>query len=117
MKLLPASISGLFKRKEMPRSLSMVPTGGSGFLGLIRESFTGAWQQGVTVDSPKSLLSFSAVYACVTLISGDISKLRIMLMRRDDDGVWTEVESGPEGAAFRPVLKKPNAYQTRIQFL
>lgn len=81
--------------------------------GRIWESFTGAWQRNIEVDCHDSLLKFSAVYACVGLIADDISKLRIKLVARDADGIWNETESG----AFSPVLRKPNRYQSRIQFL
>ena len=80
--------------------------------GSIRESFAGAWQANVVADPPHTLLAFSAVYACVTLIAADVSKLRIKLVQLAD-GVWQETQS----AAFSPVLRKPNRYQTRIQFL
>lgn len=83
-------------------------------MGFIRESFAGAWQRNVVVDNQRNLLAFSAVYACVTLISNDIGKLRLKLMEQDDDGIWSEVTAAP---AFRPVLRKPNHYQNRIQFL
>lgn len=83
-----------------------------GWLGSAFESFSGAWQRGVTVDSQETLLAFSAVYSCVTLIADDISKLRIKLMQ-NIGGIWQETTS----PAFSPVLRKPNNYQTRIQFL
>ena len=38
--------------------------------------------------------------------------MRLTLVAEDDDGIWTETES----AAFSPVLRKPNRYQTRIAF-
>ena len=80
----------------------------------IHEPFPGAWQKGVEVDSPKSLMAFSAVYACLSLISSDIAKLRIKLVEQDPKTrIWTEIDS----SAFSPVLRKPNDYQTRIQFL
>jgi HK97 family phage portal protein len=80
--------------------------------GSIRDSFPGAWQAGVAVDPHSTLLAFSAVYSCVTLIAGDISKLRIKLVQQTD-GIWAETTS----SAFSPVLRKPNHYQTRVQFL
>ena len=81
--------------------------------GSVRESFSGAWQSRVAADPHHTLLAFSAVYACVTLISEDIAKLRIKLMTMTRDGIWQETSS----PAFSPVLRKPNHYQTRIQFL
>lgn len=77
----------------------------------IFESFTGAWQRNITVDY-NTVLSYHAVYACMTLIASDISKLRVKLVEQDSDGIWTETASN----AFSPVLRKPNSYQNRIQF-
>lgn len=83
--------------------------------GIIEENFAGAWQRNVLSEDPRTLLAFSAVYACVALISGDVSKMRITLREHDEAGkIWPEVE---EGSPFLPVLRKPNAYQTRVQFL
>jgi HK97 family phage portal protein len=58
------------------------------------------------------LTRFHAIYACITLIAGDIAKLRCKLVEQDDDGIWTEFYSN----AFSPVLAKPNRYQNRFQF-
>jgi HK97 family phage portal protein len=80
----------------------------------IRESFPGAWQRGVTVDSQQCILAFSAVYACVTRIASDIAKLRPRLLEQNADGTWLEaLPSSP----YWVVLRKPNSYQNRIQFL
>lgn len=84
----------------------------SSWWGSIRESFAGAWQNNVVADPQHTLLAFSAVYASVTMIAGDISKLRMKLVEFKD-GVWQETEN----PAYSPVLRKPNHYQTRIQFL
>jgi len=81
--------------------------------GVVREPFTGAWQKNVECESTKNILAFSAVYACVSLIADDISKLRLKLIQLQDDGTWKEVTTSP----FVPFLRKPNRYQTRIQFL
>lgn len=87
------------------------------FLGFISEPFAGAWQRNLgSMNTPQNVLGFSAVYACVSLIAGDISKLRIKLMQDDNDnGISTEVRGFD--SPFLPVLKKPNDYQTRIQFM
>lgn len=87
--------------------------GNGGWFGFIRESFPGAWQRNVTVESNRNILAFAAVYACVALIANDIAKLRLKLCR-NVDGIWEEVT---QGSPFLPVLRKPNRYQTRIQFL
>lgn len=81
-----------------------------GWLSVVRESFTGAWQRNIEVDQ-KSVLAFHAVFACMTLIASDVSKLRVKLVALDG-GVWTETSN----AAYSPVLRKPNRFQTRNQF-
>lgn len=87
--------------------------GWSGFFWpVVRESFTGAWQKNVDVRAD-SVLSYFAVFACVTLIAADIGKLCLRLVVQDADGIWTET-SNP---AFSPVLRKPNHYQTIIKFV
>lgn len=78
---------------------------------VVSEPFTGAWQRNIS-HRPETVLAFSAVYACITLIASDIAKMRVRLAQRDDDFIWTEIES----AAFSPVLRKQNRFQTRIQF-
>lgn len=83
----------------------------AGWYPLIREPFTGAWQRNVRVNQ-QSALSFHAVFACITLIASSISKLEVLLLQRDDDGIWSETES----PRYSPVLRKPNGYQNRIQF-
>lgn len=77
----------------------------------ILESYAGAWQQNVEV-SLDGVLRHPTVFACVTLIAFDVAKLRLRLVEEVSPDVWSEVES----AAFSPVLRQPNPYQTRIQF-
>lgn len=87
--------------------------GGGGWMQIIRESFAGAFSRHVTIDGPKDILAFSGVFAPLTLIAGDIAKLRVKLVEEDEDGICTELEySSP----FWAPLRKPNHYQTRIQF-
>jgi HK97 family phage portal protein len=47
------------------------------------------------------------------ILRSDIGKLRLRLVRQDDNGIWQETES----PAFSPVLRRPNRYQNRIQFI
>ena len=82
----------------------------AGWLSIVRESFSGAWQRNVEVD-PKAVLSYHAVFACMTLIASDIAKLRVKLVALGD-GVWQETTN----PAYSPVLRKPNPNQTRNQF-
>lgn len=104
------------RSKESPeRSVKMLsPVRSSGWFDVIRESFGGAWQSNIEVDAPRNVLAFPGVFAPLTLIASDISKLRIKLTEEDDDGICTEVKTT---SPFLPVLRKPNPYQTRIQFL
>ncbi|WP_295808911.1 phage portal protein [uncultured Nitratireductor sp.] len=95
---------------EAKKDLSPVNPNRGGWFRIL-ESFSGAWQNNVEVDF-NSVLSFHADFACRTLIASDISKLRVKLVKKDDDGIWTEVSS----PAYSPVLRKPNHFQNRIQF-
>lgn len=103
----------IFSQALAPRQKEMgpVPSRG-GWLPIIRESFAGAWQRNITINRD-SVLSNHAVFACQTLIASDISKLRIKLVGKDSNGIWSETTN----AAFSPVLRKPNKYQNRIQFV
>jgi HK97 family phage portal protein len=88
------------------------PVADRGWWPVIREAFTGAWQQNVVLDFD-SVLSFYAVFACATRISNDFGKLAEKLYRWDpEDRIWLETDS----PAFSPVLRKPNKYQTHVQY-
>lgn len=84
-----------------------------GTFGNILESFAGAWQRNSPIESQDTLLKNSAVYACVTGIAGDIAKMRIKLCQ-NNGGIWSEIT---ENKPWLSVLRKPNHFQTRIQFL
>src|SRR5262252_4383892 len=89
------------------------PTGASGgWYPVVREPYAGAWQQNVSA-SAQDVLGHWAVYACTTLIAGDMGKLRLHLSEQDDNGIWNETYS----PAFSPVLRKPNRYQTIQKFV
>jgi HK97 family phage portal protein len=80
---------------------------------IIREPFTGAWQQNQEITVPTAL-SYVPVFACTTLIAQDIGKMRLRLVEYDaETGVWTEAASN----AFSPVLRRPNRYQLINKFL
>lgn len=74
----------------------------------ILESYPGAWQQNVVVDQ-STVAAYWAVFACVTLIAKDISKLWARVMELLPDGTYKETDK-------RPVLQRPNHYQTRVEF-
>lgn len=102
-------LPALFRRKS--QSLTSVSSGTS-WWAIIRESFTGAWQRNVEV-SAANVLAFWAIYACIQLKAGDGGKMRLKLVKKGANGVWTEIE---DGSPFLKVLRKPNRYQTRVQF-
>ena len=101
-------------RTANPQNVSSVgmPGGGGWWPIIIREPFSGAWQKNREI-APETALAYHAVYACVTLISADIGKLGVRLMHRDTDDIWSEGHN----PAFSPVLRKPNRFQTHIQFV
>ncbi|RWR08499.1 phage portal protein [Paenirhodobacter populi] len=95
-----------------PRAKAMSPVSDNrGWVPMIRESYPGAWQENVEVRA-ENVLAYHAVFACMTLIASDISKLRVKLVARDSGGIWSETTN----PAYSPVLRKPNTYQTRVQF-
>src|SRR5262245_9097463 len=61
--------------------------GSGGWWPIVRESYTGAWQQNVTVTADTAL-SYFAVFACTTLIAGDVGKVRLRLVQQTADGIW-----------------------------
>lgn len=83
-----------------------------GWWPLVRDWMTGAWQTNVTVTT-ETVLTYSAVYACISLIASDIAKMGLQLLARGPGDIWTPTEN----AAYSPVLRKPNHYQTRIKFI
>jgi HK97 family phage portal protein len=90
--------------------------GFAGGYGMAHEPFSGAWQRNITNASPRdpNLLAFSAVYACVTIISQDIAKLPLRVMKLLADGI-TEVIN--KLSPYDRLLRKPNDYQSRIEFM
>lgn len=98
-------------RASQAKALSPVHGGDRGWWPLIRESYQGAWQENVEVKFD-SVLSNHADFACRTLIASDFAKVGVKLVRKDTHGIWEEVTN----PAYSPVLRKPNHYQTRIQF-
>lgn len=110
-------LPALFRRKQLPRVMSPPVSGGgwNGFgewWGRIHEPFTGAWQRNVEWCAD-GIISHPTVYSCITLTSGDVGKLPIKLVRRQENGIRKEISSN----SFSPVLRKPNHYQNTIEFL
>ncbi len=109
MRLFGLNISRATATDE--KALSPIGQGRGGWYRIF-EPFAGAWQQNVEVRYD-SVLSNHADFACRTLIASDISKLRIKLVQKDETGIWSEVAN----PAYSPVLRKPNHFQNRIQFM
>jgi HK97 family phage portal protein len=86
-------------------------TGVGGWYPIVREPYTGAWQKNdpLTVDSA---VMNPTVFACVTRIASDVSKIPFGLVVQGPSGTWTET-SNP---AFSPVLRRPNRYQVPTFF-
>lgn len=99
-----------FKRKEktlqQPSSRGWTP-----IFSFIREPFAGAWQRNMETDN-KTVLSFHAVFSCITLIASDISKMSPSVQAKDSDGIWKDVAD----ASFDKLINKPNQFQNSIQF-
>ena len=78
---------------------------------------SGRWpDQRWQTDTPltnDSILAYTPVYSCATLIAGDIGKILLRLMEKHGSGIWIEATS----PAFSPLLRKPNHFQTRQQFI
>ncbi|UIK05012.1 phage portal protein [Neorhizobium galegae] len=100
-----------FGERSAAKAMAPVTQGRGGWYRIL-ESFPGAWQQNVEVKFD-SVLSNHADFACRTLIASDIAKLRIKLVQKDGDGIWSETAN----PAYSPVLRKPNDFQNRIQFM
>ena len=104
MKIFGLDIS----KKKAASNLQSVGSGG--WFPIVRETYDGAWQQGVEVRQ-QDMLAHSAVFACVSLIASDIAKLPIQITEKAD-GIWKGVLSEHDG-----LLRKPNSYQNRLQFI
>lgn len=76
----------------------------------VLESFTGAWQQNFVVDRATVVQNW-AVFSCATLIAGDIGKMSASVMDYD------ATKRIYVATLNRPVLRKPNRYQTYVEFM
>jgi HK97 family phage portal protein len=100
-------------RKSYPAGSS--PIRPSGYMGSIHEPFAGGWQGGMTaVDPIGTLTTFGAVFACISRICDDVSKLEPELLTPGADDI---PEHAPATSPYWRVLQTPNQFQNRIQFL
>jgi HK97 family phage portal protein len=98
---------------RVAKALTFMRVGSSLGWNWVTEAHTGDWQRNITPDSNDSLVKTSPVYACVTGIAADVSKLRIKLCQ-NNNGIWEEIT---ENQPWLPVLRKPNHFQNRIKFI
>ena len=96
---------------DLFRKKSLTPIdGGSVWQPIVvNEPFAGAWQSNQELKRT-DLLTYHAVFACLSLIAADVGKLRFNT-KRAVNGVLTNTHS----KASR-VFKKPNNFQTWQQF-
>lgn len=95
-------------------SAALAPASGSWLwpFGWIREAFSGAWQRNIATPVA-DVLTFGAVFSCVTLIATDIAKMHLGLIEEQSDGTAKRVTN----PSYTPVLRKPNHFQLRIMFI
>ncbi len=89
-----------------------IPASRGGWWPIVREGFSGAWQRSIATPV-EDALTHPTYWACVTLIAGDVAKIRPMLMETVN-GIDIEVMRQSPYAA---VIERPNHYQNRIQFV
>jgi HK97 family phage portal protein len=108
MKLFGFEIS-----RSSQKTLSAVDGAASrGWWPIIREANSGNWQR--NIEEPlEGIMQYAPAFACITSIAGDISKVRLRLVAKDENGIWQETEN----SSYSPVLRKPNQFQNRIQFI
>ncbi|MEM9388353.1 MAG: phage portal protein [Pseudomonadota bacterium] len=97
-----------FGKKRKKKALQSADDGRGWFP--IHDWQPGAWQADAAYSSSDAVLAHSAVFACVSLISSDIAKLRPMLQARQGR-IWQEVS-----ADQYPTLTRPNPYQLPSRF-
>ncbi len=100
------------RRAESVEKQALVPVRNQGgWWPLVRESYTGAWQQNVETKL-ETVLTNPAAFRCQSIISSDIAKLGIWLYR-ENENIRTKIENREVAA----LLRRPNRYQNRLQFI
>ncbi|ELA08740.1 portal protein [Moraxella macacae 0408225] len=98
----------LFDRLFGKKSVNATPI--TTWQPLIHEPYSGAWQKNDELKRT-DVISFHAVFACVSLISSDVGKLRIAT-KSVKNGVLL-----PAKSRTKSILAKPNKIQTWQQFV
>lgn len=100
-----------FRRKEkalqQPSSSVWTP-----LFSFVREPFAGAWQRNMEVRN-ETVLSYPAVFSCITLIASDISKMSPSIQAKDSNDIWKDISD----SQFDQLISKPNQFQNTIQFM
>jgi HK97 family phage portal protein len=84
--------------------------------GVVRDWFPGAWQANLEIQSNLALTGYSPIYAACSRISSDVSKLGIDLLK-EVEGEEEILEKAPKNSPYWQVIRRPNRYQDRIQFI
>jgi len=88
------------------------PVNGGDVWHTIHEPFTGAWQRNEEIEVSKNdQMRHHAVFACISLITCDIGKLKIKT-KKDINGVSQICDSN-----VKKLLEKPNEFQNWQQFV
>lgn len=93
------------------KALNPVLSNAGAWWPIIREPFSGAWQQNVEW-SVRSVLEYPTVFSCISLIADDIGKLPPGLVKESSNGIWIRAKE----PRVEQLLKRPNNYQNHIQF-
>lgn len=93
-----------------PKALTAIDSRHGGWSRIL-ESFSGAWQRNIE-EKREDVYCYPALYACLSRISQDIGTLPYRVMSEGSNGIWKPEDN----AAYSPVLRKPNHYQTAQQF-
>ncbi|HCM9273902.1 TPA: phage portal protein [Enterobacter kobei] len=100
-----------FRRKE--KALQQPPSSvWTPIFSFIREPFGGAWQRNMEIRN-ETVLSYPAVFSCITLIASDISKMSPSIQAKDSNDIWKDVND----SQFENLISKPNQFQNTIQFM
>jgi HK97 family phage portal protein len=67
---------------------------------------------GINVN-PISSLSVGTVFSCISILTGDLAKLPLKLMRENDENIWLEDKKHP----LARLLRKPNRRMTQSDFI
>jgi HK97 family phage portal protein len=111
---LPAILDRALGAIGLARSASIAPGPGSVYWPSGAGGILGSWQAPTMGFGGGELTAFSAIYACVQKISGDVAKLPVGALKVDT-----------KTGAYRPMpappiverLRAPNDYQTQADFM